>query len=187
MDEQLRKDIWDGMVNSDRLARYYGALASRLALKEKAAAVATPVLASLTAFLMAYGTTAWMEVAGILATVATSTLALIWRTAPAAAATAYRVERIQEIHIGYKNLWQWVADGVPAEDTERLRSFWNGLQLELNRVTAEAATEPVRARLQKQSEKGAYDYWKKQADSPRKTTSPQSITGTKGGLIPSSQ
>ncbi len=101
MDEQLRKDIWDGMVNSDRLARYYGALASRLALKEKAATVATPVLASLTAFLMAYGTAAWMEVASILATIATSTLALIWRTAPAAAATAYRVERIHEIHIGF--------------------------------------------------------------------------------------
>lgn len=185
MDEQLRKDIWNGMVDSDRLARYYGALASRLAQKEKVATVATPVLASLTALLMAFDV-AWLDVAGILATVAASTLALVWRTGPAAVKTAYRVERIQEIHIGYKNLWQWVADGVPADDRERLREFWNNLQLGLNRITAEAATEPIRKKLHKRSEERAYDYWKKQAvTSTRTTTTPKSVTGTAGGLLPS--
>ena len=189
MDEQLRKDIWNGMVDSDRLARYYGALAARLARKEKAATVATPVLASLTALLMAFDI-AWLDIAGILATVAASALALVWRTGPAAVATAYRVERIQEIHIGYKNLWQWVADGVPEDGAERLREFWNDLQLRLNRITAEAATEPVRKKLHEQSEERAYDYWKEQANaitSARPTpAAPKSVTGATGGLLPSS-
>ena len=55
MSGNIRTDIWNGMVEADRLARYYGQLAGKLASQERWMAIATTGLAMVSVAVAATG------------------------------------------------------------------------------------------------------------------------------------
>ena len=111
MSTEFRKSVWEGMVHADRLRRYYGGLAGRMAKLERAMTVVALVLALVTAFL-ANAEHALLLPAAILTAVATA-LPLIFRLGDRITEAAYCGKRLSDLSVGWEDLWQ-EAYGPPA-------------------------------------------------------------------------
>lgn len=127
MNSELRADVWNDMVDTDRLARYYGELAGKLASKEQWMAVITTVLAmiSLATALSPAGSWTILPVA---LTVASSVLPLVYRVSGVVTAAAYRQQRLGDLLIQWKALWQEI-DNLPPD---QVREQWRRMAREQN-------------------------------------------------------
>ncbi|MCY4571414.1 MAG: hypothetical protein OXF01_01330 [Gemmatimonadetes bacterium] len=154
MSSELRTDVWSDMVDTDRLARYYGELAGKLARKEQWMTVITTVMAmiSLVTALSPAGSWTLLPIA---LTVASSVLPLIYRVSGVVAAAAYRQQRLGDLLIAWKALWQEI-DDLPLD---HVREEWQRMARELNEITARMSRRGKDEKLIESTMEQAYDYW----------------------------
>ena len=168
MNDQLRTDVWEAMVDSDRLERYYGRRAAKLARWEAVLRGATCTLAAVSAILLAVvGSTPWAA-ATIAATALVSIVPLLSRLGERVLSAAYCQKRLGDLSIEWRALWQDV-DQLPAEE---VRSQWKSLAQRLNEATAHKATEPIDKKLLRLTERESNEYWTLQSAGTPKTIAP---------------
>ena len=163
MSTEFRKSVWEGMVHADRLRRYYGGLAGRMAKLERAMTVVALVLALVTAFL-ANAEHALLLPAAILTAVATA-LPLIFRLGDRITEAAYCGKRLSDLSVGWEDLWQ-EAYGLQPDDAvdRRMAERRRELAASMNEITALKAQVPANNALRKATQDEAYAYWRKKSD-----------------------
>lgn len=157
--ESIRTAIWNEMVDTDRLARYYGALAGRKAALERWMAILTTVLALVSLVAAILGTHAWALLLSIALTVVASAVPLVYRVGGTVRNATYTQKALADIVIEWKALWRRERELPTAEAEET----WSALAHRKNELTAWHASERMHERLRTQSETEAYDYWRKRA------------------------
>lgn len=158
MSSQLRTDIWNDMVHTDRLQRYYGELAGKLAGREKAMTVVTTVFATLSVVVAAGGAPSELSLLAAALTVAASSLPLIYRLSGVVTSATYCRKRLDDLLVGWRALWQ-ETDELP---TDEARRRWEKLAEEKNGITALMSSRKVDEKLRDSTEKQAYGYWEEQ-------------------------
>ena len=160
MNSELRADVWNDMVDTDRLARYYGELAGKLARKEQWMTVITTVMAMISLVTAASPAGSWTaSVAScprsVALTVASSVLPLVYRVSGVVTAAAYRQQRLSDLLIEWKALWQEIDDLPP----DQVREQWQRMARELNEITARMSRRGKDDKLLESTMEQAYDYW----------------------------
>lgn len=164
MDAKLRTAIWDGMVETDRMARYYGYLAGKLARREKWASVATTTFGVISAYSIANSSSGsgWMWSATIFATltVAASVVPLVFRYGGIIASAAHCQSRLDLLSQRWNTLWL-SRDFV---DTEEALRQWQEITKEQTEITSFQSATPIDRKLSEATRKEAHGYWKNEAD-----------------------
>lgn len=161
MSKQFRDSVWKGMVQTDRLHRYYGKLTGRMARLDRGMTVGVLVLASVTAALAREGHELVLPAAIVTAIV--SALPLIFRLGDRVTATAYCSKRLRDLSIGWEELWQEVYGLQPEDDVdERFIARWRRLATTLSEITALKDQVPENKRLHKITQDEAHAYWREQ-------------------------
>lgn len=162
MSNKFRDSVWEGMVHADRLRRYYGRLACRMAGKERAMTVAALVLALVTAFLANAGH-ALLLPAAILTAVATA-LPLIFRLGDRITEAAYCGKRLSDLLVAWEDLWQEAYRLQPDDAVDRrLAERRRELAASMNEITALKAQVPENKILRKATQDEAYAYWRRKS------------------------
>ncbi len=162
MSNEFRDSVWEGMVHADRLRRYYGRLAGRMARKERAMTVAALVLALVTAFLANAGH-ALLLPAAILTAVATA-LPLIFRLGDRITEAAYCGKRLSDLLAAWEDLWQEAYRLQPDDAVgRRLAERRRELAASMNEITALKAQVPENKTLRKATQDEAYAYWQRKS------------------------
>lgn len=166
MDRKLKTAIWDQMVETDRTARYYGRLASKLARQEKWASIATTVLSVVSAYSVANSIAdpemgwTWAAIAFSTATVAASVLPLVFRYGGTISSASYCQVRLDLLSARCKELWL-VRDSI---DSDEALTKWLDIEREQSEITAFQSAKPLDRKLAKAIQKEADAYWKSEAD-----------------------
>ena len=158
--ESIRTAIWNEMVDADRLARYYGALAGRKANVEWWMAILTTLFALISFALASQGVGGWVILSTGL-TVLTSAVPLVFRLSGTVLTATYTQKALADITVEWKGLWRRQHE-LPAEAAEE---EWRTLARRTNEITAPRSSDKVDERLRDTTEKEAYDYWRTAADS----------------------
>ncbi|MDE2652423.1 MAG: hypothetical protein F4107_02675 [Gemmatimonadetes bacterium] len=168
MNEQLRKDVWEAMLDTDRLERYYGRRAAKLARRETVVTGATCAFAVVSAILLTVAdNTQWAAVA-IVITALVSIVPLLSRLGERVLSAAYCQKRLGDLSIEWSALWQEVEE-LP---TDELRSRWQSLAQRLNEATAHKATEAIDNKLLGLTETESDEYWTGEAAPANRTIAP---------------
>ena len=164
--ESIRTAIWNEMVDTDRLARYYGALAGRKADLERRMAILTTVLGLVSLSIALLDTQAWMLLLSIALTVATSAFPLVYRVGGTVRNATYTHKALTDIGIEWEALWRRERD-LPISEAEEI---WIALAHRKNELTAQRTSEKMDERLRDTTEAEAYDYWRKRAGGSQAVT-----------------
>lgn len=154
---ETRTHVWEGMVDADRLRRYYGQLAGKLARRERRMTVATCLLALVTSGL-AINSHPYTLALAILTAVA-SALPLIYRLGSQITEAAYCGKRLDDLSVDWRELWQQV-DDLPRQEAI---AQWRMLERTLNEITALKDQVPEDRALSQAAQEEAYAYWKAKA------------------------
>ncbi len=155
MSNELRTDVWNDMVHTDGLVRYYGELAGKLARRERAMAVATAVFATVGLVVSLVGVgTLWISVAIGLAVVS-SILPLVYRVSGIVNSATYCQKRLGDLLVEWRDLWQQV-DQLPRDE---LRERWQRLARKKNDLTSLMSSGKIDERLRDSTEEQADAYW----------------------------
>ena len=169
MSTEFRESVWEGMVEADRLRRYYGKLAGRMAWQDRAMAVLALVLASLTAILAREGHELLLPTA--IATAIIAALPLIFRLGGRITEAAYCSRRLGDLSVGWKELWQEVYSLQPHDAVEeRLVERWKELATTVNEITALKERVPEDKKLAGATEEESYAYWRTKTDQASNST-----------------
>ena len=103
--ESIRTEIWDQMLEADRLSRYYGALANKIGKRERWTAIVTTAFA--TGSTLGFGLAFSSVFTGlmILGTLVASLWPLVYRSSGSLTSVILCHKRICEIHTRSKFLW----------------------------------------------------------------------------------
>ena len=163
MDRKLKTAIWDQMVETDRMARYYGYLAGKLSRREKWSSVVTTVLGVMSAYSIANSVTGdgwiWAAIAFSTLTVAASVVPLVFRYGGAISSAAYCQTRLDSLSTKCKGLWL-VRDTL---DTDEAMRTWRSLAREQSEITAFQSAKPLDRKLSESAKKETNAYWKSEA------------------------
>ena len=167
MDMKLKTATWDQMVETDRMACYYGYLAGKLSKREKVASVVTTALGVVSAYSVANSVTgdSWTWWAGVAIafstlTVAASVIPLVFRYSDAISSAAYCQTRLDALSVRCKDLWL-VRDTIDADEAMRR---WQALAREQSAITAFQSAKPLDRKLSKSTTKETNEYWQGEAD-----------------------
>ena len=150
----LRTDVWNDMVDTDRLGRYYGELAGKLASRDRLLAVTTTVLAMVSVAVASSGEVVWTVVATSL-TVAASVVPLAYRIGGVVTSLMHCQKRFEDLAVEWRELWQEFNDMPPA--TARMK--WQELAKKKNEITALMSSGRMDEKLRDSTEEQAYEYW----------------------------
>ena len=164
--ESIRTAIWNEMVDTDRLARYYGALAGRKADVERRMAILTTVLGLVSLALAMLGTAAGVLIPSIALTVVASAVPLVYRVGGTVRNATYTHKALADIAIEWETLWRREHE-LPTEEAEEA---WITLARRKNELTAPRSSERMDERLRDTTETEAYDYWRSRAGSSQPIT-----------------
>jgi len=151
---EIRTSVWEGMVETDRLHRYYGRLAGKLARKDRWMTVAALVLAILTAILANSGH-GWTFIVA-LATAVAASLPLIYRLGDRITEAAYCGRQLSDLSVRWRELWNHV-DSLPKDV---VAAQWRELAAAVNEVTALKERVPEDKKLLGATEEESYAYWR---------------------------
>lgn len=171
MNEELRERIWDGMVDTHRLERYYGSLAGRLASQERWTAILVTTASIVGFFFVATDRAAseFVPVSLLVAAVA-SIVPLVRRVGGTITRAAYTQERLARLVVEWQALWG-SHETLPSEEVlER----WRFLSKKKTELTALTSTERFPRRLRDTTEKEVYAYF--ESKKSRSSSSSSSIT-----------
>ena len=158
MNTEIRTSVWEGMVAADRLRRYYGKLAGKLARRERWMTVATCILALVTSGLAINGHP--NTLASAILTAIASALPLIFRLGRQITEASYCGKRLDDLSVHWRELWQQIHDLPQQEIVER----WKMLEGTMNEITALKDQVPEDRALKKATQEEAYAYWKAKTD-----------------------
>ena len=195
MDPKLRTAIWDRMVETDRLARYYGRLAGKLALKERVASIVTTTFSVVSAYSVAQGIGGegggwmWAAIGFSTATVAASVVPLVFRYGGLISSAAYCQVRLDLLSTKCKELWL-ERDSI---ETDQALIRWRALEQEQSEITAFQSAKPFDQKLVRATRKENDEYWKNEAKrlsrlAKKRRTAVQAGTGSESleaGVKPS--
>lgn len=158
MYSELRTDVWNDMIHTDSLVRYYGELAGKLAWREKAMTVATSLFATVGLVVSLLGVGAsWTSVAIGIA-VATSVLPLVYRVSGVVTSATYCEKRLGDLMVEWRQLWQQV-DHLPPDE---VRKQWKRLSRRMNEITSLMSSGRMNEKLRDSTERQADEYWEAQ-------------------------
>ncbi len=154
-DDTLRL-VWEGVLDADRLARYYGYLTVRLRRLGRGLGASVVGLHLAAALTMAGPFPAWVPAAAM--------------AAGAAAVVAYTCGRFEELaaravglHAGMERLsvdWQLLWSDARARDDAELREAWRELSLRQKELLARTPLEvPLAQGLAERCQREACEYW----------------------------
>lgn len=155
MNSELRTDVWNDMIHTDGLVRYYGELAGKLARRQQAMAIVTSVLAmvSLVVSLLGVGT-GWTSLSIGLAVTA-SFFPLIYRVSGKVTTATYCQKRLGDLMGEWRALWQEV-DTLPVNE---VRDRWQRLDQRMNEITSLMSSGKMDEKLRDSTEKETDAYW----------------------------
>ncbi len=160
MNGELRTDVWNDMIHTDGLVRYYGELAGKLAWREKAMAVATAVFAMAGLVVSLLGVErGWVSLAVGLAVVS-SILPLIYRLGGAVTSATYCQKRLGDLMVEWRALWRQV-DSLPADEVHK---EWRRLDRRANEITSLMSSRKMDEKLRDSTEEKTDAYWEIQKD-----------------------
>ena len=165
MDTKLKTAIWDRMVETDRVARYYGRLAGKLARREKWASIATTTLSVVSAYSVANamasnGGWLWAAIGFSTLTVAASVFPLVFRYGGMVSSASYCQVRLGLLSTKCKELWL-VRDSI---DSDQALRRWRALEMEQSEITAFQSAKPLDRKLARATERESTEYWKNEAE-----------------------
>ena len=164
-----RDAVWDGMVGSDRLARYYGSLAARLSAWDQyiswgvTGAAAICVAGSL----MDKQWAVWAAGAAALLSMGP----LVRPRTRQIVRSFYCAQRLAENHIKWKELWREMEASGDVSDARI-----GDLSKEMTETTAPNVQDRVHSAIADRTERQCYAFWRK-ADS-QQTVSSQAVIAT---------
>ena len=161
MQSNKREAVWNGMVQSDRLTRYYRMLAAQLSARDRYVGWAFTAAASVCAGASFLGESWALNAAVLLAILGMGPLG---RPSTRRIVNALHcAQQLGKVHTEWKELWREVDDGgdVPS-------SAIRSLSDQENDITAQCAQDWANDRIYDKSEKESYEFWAKSADQ-RKT------------------
>lgn len=155
--DQLRKNVWDGRLDSDYLRRYYGLCAA----KETWNVTITTTVGCVIAFASALAASdaslpLWLPVIVSLLGVAVAIKALAYGHRRIIDALFCQHE-LADLCIDWDDLWARVEDG--SDSADEVRSRWRDLSVRANAITAPRAQDRIKIRLAKQAEKESNDHY----------------------------
>ena len=151
----IRTVVWEGMIEIDRLGRYYGGLASKLARIDKAMTVAVTVFAVGTVYSLPTGGIVTLMLA--LATVAASVCPLVFRYGNAILSASNCQTRLGELGTEWQALWL----DVDIINEEEAKARWKELSKRQDGILAFQSSRPVDEKLNLKTAKDAHEYWTK--------------------------
>lgn len=165
MDTKLKTALWDQMVETERMARYYGRLAGKLASREKWASIATTTLSIVSAYSVANSTAGsggwlWMAIAFSTVTVAASVFPLVFRYGGIVSSASYCQVRLGLLSTKCKELWLLRNTIDPDEALDK----WRDLENERSEITAFQSSKPLDRKLARATERESNVYWKNEAE-----------------------
>ena len=164
MDRKLKTALWDQMVETDRMARYYGRLAGKLASREKWGSIATTTLSVVSAYSIANsivgnGGWLWMAIAFSTLTVAASVFPLVFRYGGMISSASFCQVRLGLLSTKCKELWL-LRNSI---DSDQALDRWRALERERSEITAFQSAKPLDRKLARATEKESNAYWKGEA------------------------
>lgn len=176
MTQETTRLVWEGMLEADRLSRYYGYLAEKLETREQHLAIVATVLSS-TAFVSLWTDLgAWNALSSLppwvvavvvslpkLLTLAASivtALLISGRNSRRALKSSTIRRRFSDLLMEWEIVWAHVQNNSKTEQYSRKR--WEELTAKANDITDGADVElPLDVKLRELSQKETYDYWQK--------------------------
>ena len=144
--------VWNGLLDADRLHRYYGYLAGRLESTERLLSWACIVLTSGTVVTALSNHPYWASTLGALAT-GFNIYLLIAKLSKRTWYSASRQQRFSELLVDWEKLWSELSS---MEDDE-IRRRWNELSARANAITENCAAElPLNKKIHQRSAEEAY-------------------------------
>ena len=155
VNSELRTDVWNDMIHTDGLVRYYGELAGKLARRQQVMAIVTSVLAmvSLVVSLLGVGT-GWTSLSIGLAVTA-SFFPLIYRVSGKVTTATYCQKRLGDLMGEWRALWQEV-DTLPVNE---VRDRWQRLDQRMNEITSLMSSGKMDEKLRDSTEKETDSCW----------------------------
>lgn len=154
MESTKRDAVWNGMVQSDRLTRYYRMLAAQLSTRDRYVSWAFTAAASVFAGASFLGQDWALNAAVLLAILG---MGPVGRPSTRRIVNALHCRhQLSKVHAEWKELWREV-DGGGDVPSSAIRSLSN----RESEITAQCAQDWTNDRVYKRSEKESYDFWRK--------------------------
>ena len=157
MQNQTVRLVWEGMVGTDRMHRYYGYVLQSLERRNMILRFSAALL-SFVALVSFFVANEWQYLLPVCSFVAAAVnLWLAERNYVNAAAHSLDIQRqLHRLMVEWKQLWADI-DSQPESD---IQTRWKGLADKTARVTEEASSKvPLIQSLARRSEEEAYAYW----------------------------
>lgn len=148
--------IWEEVVDSDRMCRYYGYLSQRLSRVSQLLAIGTVGAASGSVLTLLSQFPEWVPAAAAAAAALASLALVIGRYQDKAARSADIRRKLGEVGTEWKELWS----DVYARDDAELRAQWRALVRRQAAIIERAPFElPLSKSLARRSEREADRFW----------------------------
>ena len=168
IDATIRTAVWDGRFQADRLQRYYGELADKMAKRDRIAAVCTTVgaMCGMAFTMSSFARFTWLPILG---TIVCSLWPLLYRAGGRLRSTASCHTRLSQIYVEFDSLWLGI-EADSASDDHSVRESLMLLTSRMDEATAQMAeTGTYDKKLSGQVEKQAYRYWEAETQKRRLT------------------
>ena len=164
MDTKLRTAVWDQMAETDRVARYYGRLAGKLARREKWASIVTTTLSVVSAYSVANSIAGdegwlWAAIGFSTLTVAASVFPLAFRYGGTISSASYCQVRLGLLSSKCKELWL----GRDSIASEQALDMWRAHERERSEITAFQSARPLDRKLARATEQESHAFWDAEA------------------------
>ncbi|WP_419164240.1 hypothetical protein [Candidatus Palauibacter sp.] len=173
-----RKAVWEGLIESDQLQRYYGHHASKLLKRSRYGVWIAAGLAAASAILFAFQVNPWGAVLAALAALVNVVLG-ISDAGDRVVTAAYRQNRLDALHVNLRTLWERIEAGEPMENREVLDEY-RRISLEIATITPADTRGGVDDKLWESCQEQAHAYWAPHATSrksvPRLGEQPHQLT-----------
>lgn len=158
----IRTEVWNQMVKTDRLRRYYGVLADRIVKRDRRVAALTTALAMSTlvgTLLPSADGLTWILA---LATIVSSLWPLVYRSGGKLTRTAQCHARLSYLHQQFRSLWIEIESGSVGDDVATKLGDLAGQIVETTIPMAE--TGDYDEELSDRIEEQVLGYWKAEAE-----------------------
>ncbi len=147
--------VWEGVIDADRMCRYYGYLAGRMKLLGDVAQAA-PAGFSLLALVALALQAEWAALSALALSAAVATCGAIGRFHQKASLSGDLYGRLSRLSLEWQDVWA----GAPGRDEAELREAWRELSQRTLAATERAPLEvPLWEDLAERSQREARQYW----------------------------
>ena len=160
--DRLRANVWHQRLETDRLNRYYGRLASIHARRTSAIMALGCAIAFAGPYLDVLGAPTWLWLKAIVSV--GGVVIAIWTIMYGhnrIIRALHRQQQLADLYTQWDELWQRVEDDVASRS--EVQASWGELCQRANIITAGSAQEKPHKRLLAATQKEAYDYYRHEA------------------------